>query len=80
MAVAFALCRALTKKQENSIGNFWQDLYRSTIYILLPLSCILAVLLISEGVIQNLIPTQKLWDLKEFHNHSSRPSGKSNCH
>lgn len=54
MAVAFALCRALTRKQENSIGNFWQDLYRSTCYVLLPLSFILGLILISEGVVQNL--------------------------
>jgi potassium-transporting ATPase potassium-binding subunit len=53
MAVAIALCRALTNKQENHIGNFWQDLYRTTVYVLFPMSFILSILLVSEGVVQN---------------------------
>ncbi len=53
MAVAFALCRGLTRKSSGGIGNFWRDLIRSTLFILLPLSFVMAVALISQGVVQN---------------------------
>ena len=56
MAVLVALIRGLTRRTVNSIGNFWSDLVRSTVYILLPLSAIVAVVLVSQGVIQNLKP------------------------
>ena len=39
---------------EGLIGNFWVDMTRSTLYILLPLSVVLAVVLVSQGVVQNL--------------------------
>ncbi len=53
IAVVIALIRGLTRKTCRSIGNFWVDLTRSVIWILLPLSLILAVVLTSQGVIQN---------------------------
>lgn len=53
IAVFVALVRGLVLKQKNKIGNFWVDLTRATIYILLPLSVVLAVLLSHQGVIQN---------------------------
>ena len=53
MAVLVALIRGLTRRSAESIGNFWYDLVRSTVYILLPLSTIVALLLVSQGVIQN---------------------------
>lgn len=53
LAVFVALVRGLILKQTNKIGNFWVDLTRSTIYILIPLSIVLAVLLTHQGVIQN---------------------------
>ena len=56
MAVAVALIRGLVRQQADSIGNFWVDLTRSTLWILLPLSLVMALLLISQGVIQNLHP------------------------
>ncbi len=51
-AVLLALARGFTRRG-STLGNFWVDLVRSTLYILLPLSAILAVLLISQGVVQN---------------------------
>ncbi len=45
--------RAVSSSSENRFGNFWQDLFRSTFYILLPISILLAYLLISEGVVQS---------------------------
>lgn len=53
MAVAAALARGLAKKSAATIGNFWADLTRSVVYILLPLSLIFAIVLVSQGVVQN---------------------------
>jgi potassium-transporting ATPase potassium-binding subunit len=52
MAVLAAVVRGLARRSTKALGNFWVDLYRSTIYILLPLSLILAVILVSQGVPQ----------------------------
>ncbi|GGY62761.1 potassium-transporting ATPase subunit KdpA [Pseudoduganella albidiflava] len=53
IAVVFALIRAFAARATGSIGNFWVDATRATLYVLLPLSLLLAVLLMSQGVIQN---------------------------
>jgi potassium-transporting ATPase potassium-binding subunit len=53
MAVLVALVRGIARRSVNSIGNFWFDLVRSTVYILLPLSIVLTLALVSQGVIQN---------------------------
>lgn len=54
MAVALALARGLARTQTKGLGNFWADLTRGTLFILLPLAIILAVALIHQGVPQNL--------------------------
>ena len=54
MAVLVALIRGLSRHSASTLGNFWVDLVRSTLYILLPLSFVFAVFLVSQGVIQNL--------------------------
>jgi K+-transporting ATPase ATPase A chain len=56
MAVVVALVRGLARRESDHIGNCWVDLTRSTLYILLPLSLILALVLVSQGVVQNLSP------------------------
>jgi K+-transporting ATPase ATPase A chain len=53
LAVAFALIRGFARRSAQGIGNFWVDLTRSTLYILLPLSLVLAVIFMGQGVIQN---------------------------
>lgn len=53
LAVAVAVCRALAAKQSHTIGNFWVDMVRSVLYILLPLALIFALILVSQGVVQN---------------------------
>ena len=53
MAVAFALIRGFSSRSAKTIGNFWVDITRSTLYVLLPLSIIFAVFLVGQGVIQN---------------------------
>lgn len=52
-AVFLALTRGLVRKQVETLGNFWMDLTRTTVHILLPLSVIMAVILVSQGGIQN---------------------------
>jgi K+-transporting ATPase ATPase A chain len=52
MAVLVALVRGFTRKHASGIGSFWVDITRSTLYVLLPLSLVLAVLLVAEGVVQ----------------------------
>lgn len=52
IAVLAALIRGLARKSSSTIGNCWVDLTRSTLYILLPLSAVLAVALVSQGVVQ----------------------------
>jgi len=52
IAVALALTRGLVRKMSPTIGNFWVDLTRSTLYILLPISIVAALVLVSQGVIQ----------------------------
>lgn len=54
IAVAIAFLRAFTKKEMQTIGNFWVDLTRSIVYILLPLSILYSVVFVSQGTIQNL--------------------------
>ncbi|EMF0616183.1 potassium-transporting ATPase subunit KdpA [Enterococcus hirae] len=52
LAVLVALLRGLTQVKNKRLGNFWQDLTRGLVYILLPLSIVLAILLVSQGTIQ----------------------------
>jgi len=56
MAVLAALVRGLVRREAQTIGNFWADLVRGTLYVLLPLSLVLAVVLVSQGVVQDLGP------------------------
>jgi potassium-transporting ATPase potassium-binding subunit len=53
LAVAFALIRGFARRSMQGIGNFWVDLTRSTVYVLLPLSLLLALFFMGQGVIQN---------------------------
>jgi K+-transporting ATPase ATPase A chain len=56
MAVLVALIRGFARRNARTIGNFWVDLTRSTLYILLPLSLVFALGLVSQGVVQTLSP------------------------
>src|SRR6266403_3624767 len=56
IAIAVALIRGFARQQATAIGNFWADLVRATVYVLLPLSVISALFFCSQGVIQNLHP------------------------
>ncbi len=54
LAVAMALIRGLTRKSVSTIGNFWVDLVRGTLRVLLPLSIVFTLLLVQQGTVQNL--------------------------
>ena len=56
MVVAVALMRGLTRKTAKTIGNFWVDMVRSVLWILLPLSIVFGLVLVQQGAIQNLSP------------------------
>jgi len=58
MAVLVALIRGFSRRNSESIGNFWVDMTRSTLYILLPLSLVLALTLVGQGVVQTFKPYQ----------------------
>jgi K+-transporting ATPase ATPase A chain len=57
MATLVALIRGFARRSSQTIGNFWVDLTRTTLYILLPLSFILALILVSQGVVQTFNPS-----------------------
>jgi K+-transporting ATPase ATPase A chain len=60
MAVLVALIRGIARRTTSTIGNFWVDTVRGTLYILLPLSLIVALALVSQGVVQTLAPYKKV--------------------
>ena len=60
MATLIAFIRGFTRKSASTIGNFWVDLTRTTLYILLPLATVLALALVSQGVVQTLSAYHKV--------------------
>ena len=64
LAVAVALARGLTRRADGgappTIGNFWVDLTRGTVYVLLPASLVIALVLVSQGAVQSLAPSQRI--------------------
>ncbi len=56
MAVVIALIRGFARRKTSMLGNFWVDMTRGTLYILLPISLIASLVLVSQGVIQNFSP------------------------
>ncbi len=56
IAVIVALTRGLVRRSASTLGNFWADLVRSVLYILLPLSIVLAIVLVGQGVVQSFSP------------------------
>ena len=70
MAILLPLIRAFARQKVDTVGNFWVDLTRSTLYILLPLSLIFALVLVSQGVVQTFsgYPTVPLVESVEYDN------------
>jgi K+-transporting ATPase ATPase A chain len=61
MAILVALIRGLVRRNAQTIGNFWVDLTRSTLYILLPLSLVWSLILVSQGVVQTFSEYTAAW-------------------
>jgi K+-transporting ATPase ATPase A chain len=59
IALAIAFIRGIARREVKTLGNFWVDLTRTTLYVLLPFCIIGALLLVSQGVVQNLSPYTK---------------------
>ena len=59
ISLAIAFIRGIARRQKETIGNFWVDLVRATIWVLLPICLLGALLLVSQGVVQNLRPYDK---------------------
>lgn len=57
LAVFLAIARGFSNTERDTVGNFWVDLIRSIVFVLLPLSVLLSLLFVSQGVIQNFSPT-----------------------
>jgi K+-transporting ATPase ATPase A chain len=60
MSLLIALTRGIRAHENTNLGNFWADTVRGTLYILLPLAFIFSIVLVSQGVIQNFSPNQKI--------------------
>ncbi len=60
ISVAIAFIRGIAQKEKDTIGNFWVDLVRASLWLLLPISIVGALLLVSQGVVQNLKPYDKV--------------------
>src|SRR4029450_4644181 len=60
MAVAIAFIRGIAQKEKDTLGNFWVDMGRGTLWVLLPISIVGALFLVSQGVVQNLKPYDKI--------------------
>jgi K+-transporting ATPase ATPase A chain len=73
MACLVALIRGLARKQAETIGNFWVDMVRSTLYVLLPLSLVLAVFLVSQGVVQTFQPSHSVTLLEPAKDAEGKP-------
>jgi len=64
IAVLFALIRGFIARKQSTIGNFWKDITRVTLYVLIPLSLLLAFILVAQGVVQTLSPYQEITALE----------------
>ncbi len=75
MAVLVALIRGFVRRNASTLGNFWVDLTRGVIYILLPLSLVLALALVSQGVVQSVGPYQEVTLLEPTEDADGRSVG-----
>ena len=56
IALAIAFVRGIARREKETIGNFWVDMTRATLWLLLPMCIVYALALVSQGVVQNLKP------------------------
>jgi K+-transporting ATPase ATPase A chain len=78
IAVAIAVIRGFARHSAATIGNFWTDVTRAALYVLLPLSVILALVLASQGVIQNLEPYKDVTTVETLHYQNPKTDAAGN--
>ncbi len=76
MALAVALIRGIARKESNTLGNFWVDLTRATTRVLLPICIVYGLVLVSQGVVQNLRPYDTVTLVNPQHITSTDSNGK----
>jgi potassium-transporting ATPase potassium-binding subunit len=76
IALAIAFIRGIARRQMQTIGNFWVDMVRSALWVLLPFCVVGALLLVSQGVVQNLRPYDKVSLLEPMQVQKLDASGK----
>ena len=57
IALAIAFIRGISRREEKTLGNFWVDLTRAILWVLLPICIVYSLVLVSQGVVQNFKPT-----------------------
>jgi K+-transporting ATPase ATPase A chain len=77
IALAIAFIRGIARKEGRTLGNFWADLVRCSLYVLLPLCLAGALLLVSQGVVQNLSPYTRAALVEPLRVESKTPDGKT---
>jgi K+-transporting ATPase ATPase A chain len=77
LALAIAFIRGIARREMKTLGNFWVDLTRGTLWILVPISAVFALVLVSQGVIQNLKPYDTIKVLEPQHVTTTGSDGKS---
>jgi potassium-transporting ATPase potassium-binding subunit len=77
ISLAIAFIRGIARRQKETIGNFWVDLVRSSLWVLLPFCIVGALLLVSQGVVQNLRPYDKATLVEPQQVQTTGPDGKT---
>ncbi|HXZ28438.1 MAG TPA: potassium-transporting ATPase subunit KdpA [Terriglobales bacterium] len=76
IALAIAFIRGIARRQRSTLGNFWVDLTRATLWVLLPICLVGALLLVSQGVVQNLRPYDTAKIVEPQRVQTTGPDGK----
>jgi potassium-transporting ATPase potassium-binding subunit len=76
IALAIAFIRGIARRQMQTIGNFWVDLVRGSLWVLLPICIVGALVLVSQGVVQNLRPYDKVTLVEPLQVEKPGPDGK----
>jgi potassium-transporting ATPase potassium-binding subunit len=76
IALAVAFIRGIARNEKKTIGNFWVDLTRGAVWLLLPMCLVYALVLVSQGVVQNLRPYDTVKLVEPQHIHKVSPDGK----
>ena len=66
IAVVIAMIRGFTRAGTDNVGNFWRDLVRGVLYVLLPMAVLVAIVLMSQGVVQTLSPSASVTGVQGF--------------